>query len=67
MTRTKGREQQAGDGTVTLEAYVARYPSQDEAALVIGVRTETLNRWLNKRRSPRGLAVKRLRELGIKV
>lgn len=51
----------------TLEAYVASYPSQDEAAHAIGVRTETLNRWLNQRTKPRGLSLRRLHELGVRA
>ena len=55
------------DGKLTLQQFVKRFTSQDAAANEIGVRIETVNRWLNGalRLPTHGLAKRRFDELGI--
>lgn len=50
---------------VELETFVERAGGRAEAAVLIGVAETTLWRWLRGRSRPRGLALRRLEDLGI--
>ena len=50
----------------TLERFVERSGGRAQAAVLIGVAETTLWRWLQGRARPRGLARRRLLELGIR-
>jgi hypothetical protein len=50
-----------------LTEWVHGQGGQAQAAAIVGVRTETLNRWLRGHIRPRGLSLRRLKELGVKL
>ena len=54
-------------GKKVLIDWVYEQGGQAQAAQIIGVRAETLNRWINKVMKPRGLSRRRLLELGVEV
>ncbi|MEK6544270.1 MAG: hypothetical protein AABZ44_07550 [Elusimicrobiota bacterium] len=49
----------------TLEQFVRQHGGPAKAAIVIGIAQTTLWRWLDGRCKPRGLTLRRLRELNI--
>ncbi|PJB26387.1 MAG: hypothetical protein CO113_03685, partial [Elusimicrobia bacterium CG_4_9_14_3_um_filter_62_55] len=49
----------------TLEQFVERSGGRAKAAVLIGIAETTLWRWTQGRSQPRGLALRRLKELGI--
>ena len=51
----------------TLEEFVDYHGTQKAAAAIIGVHEGTLNRWINKHESPRGMTIDRLKQLRIKT
>lgn len=53
------------DRMTTLEQFVERSGGRAKAAVLIGVAETTLWRWAQGRSQPRGLALRRLSELGI--
>ena len=62
--KKKTGRQKAGGG---LTEWVHRQGGQAQAAAIVGIRTETLNRWLRGRIRPRGLSLRRLKELGVNL
>ncbi len=55
------------DAMKTLDQFVKEHGTQEAAAKAIGVKQESLNRWLRGKRRPTGPSEVRLRELGIVV
>lgn len=53
------------DPMMTLERFVARSGGRAQSAVLIGVAETTLWRWIQGRSRPRGLALRRLADLGI--
>ena len=51
----------------SLVDWVYEQGGQAQAAAVVGVRTETINRWLHGHIKPRGLSLRRLTELGVNL
>jgi transposase len=48
-----------------IEAFADKNGGQEKAAEIIGVDFSTINRWINLKSKPKGLALKRLRELKV--
>lgn len=53
--------------TLTLEQFVAQFPTHADAAKDLGCDAATLSRWLNNHHKPQGMVLKALRGRGISV
>lgn len=52
---------------MTIQEFAKKYDNNTQAAAAVGVHWMTFNRWVLNKAKPQGLAVKRLRELGVEI